>query len=61
MAPTTPYERSGDVPTSSFRAGGRSSGDELRVYYGAADTTMCLATGRLSEVLDWLNDHADDT
>jgi predicted GH43/DUF377 family glycosyl hydrolase len=35
-------------------------GDELRVYYGAADTTVGLATGRLTEVLDWLNDHADE-
>jgi predicted GH43/DUF377 family glycosyl hydrolase len=60
MAPTTPYERSGDVSDVVFSCGWTLAGDELRVYYGAADTTVCLATGHLSEVLDWLNDHADE-
>ena len=30
------------------------NGDELRVYYGAADTCIALATASLSEVLDYL-------
>jgi predicted GH43/DUF377 family glycosyl hydrolase len=25
---------------------------ELRMYYGAADTTVCLATAQLDDVLD---------
>jgi predicted GH43/DUF377 family glycosyl hydrolase len=60
LAPVTPYERSGDVSDVVFSCGWTLSGDELRVYYGAADTSVCLATGRLSEVLEWLNDHADE-
>jgi predicted GH43/DUF377 family glycosyl hydrolase len=60
LAPATPYERSGDVSDVVFSCGWTLVGDELRVYYGAADTTMCVATGHLSQVLDWLNDHADD-
>ena len=60
LAPVTQYERSGDVSDVVFSCGWTLVGDELRVYYGAADTTVGLATGRLSEVLDWLNDHADE-
>jgi len=29
------------------------------LYYGAADTTVCLATARLDEVLDYLLHEAD--
>lgn len=61
LAPATPYERSGDVSDVVFSCGWTLVGDELRVYYGAADTTMCVATGRLTQVLDWLDDHADET
>jgi predicted GH43/DUF377 family glycosyl hydrolase len=32
-------------------------GDEIRLYYGAADTSIALATGRLSELLGWLEAH----
>lgn len=53
LAPTAPYERDGDIPNVVFPCGlvhdARSG--ELRLYYGAADTTICLATARLDEVL----------
>ena len=26
--------------------------DDVRLYYGAADTSICLATARLSDLLD---------
>ncbi|HEX6273192.1 MAG TPA: hypothetical protein VFZ53_09135 [Polyangiaceae bacterium] len=61
LAPSTPYERTGDVSDVVFSCGWTLVGDELRVYYGAADTTMCVATAQLREVLDWLNDHADES
>jgi predicted GH43/DUF377 family glycosyl hydrolase len=30
-------------------------GDTLMLYYGAADTSIALATGSLHELLEWLN------
>lgn len=53
LSPTARYERVGDIPNVVFPCGlvhdARSG--ELRLYYGAADTTICLATARLDEVL----------
>ncbi|HEV7134289.1 MAG TPA: hypothetical protein VGN27_11225 [Gaiellaceae bacterium] len=54
LAPTAPYERTGDVPNVVFPCGllhDEPTG-ELRLYYGAADTSVCLATAQLSELLD---------
>jgi len=54
MAPLAPYERSGDVPNVVFPCGllHDPAADELRLYYGAADSSICLATARLRAVLD---------
>lgn len=56
LAPTAPYERTGDVPNVVFPCGllHDQESDELRLYYGAADSTICLASGRLRDVLDAL-------
>jgi predicted GH43/DUF377 family glycosyl hydrolase len=36
-------------------------GDDLWVYYGAADSSICLATGNLSGILDAVRaDPVDD-
>jgi len=54
FGPHTPYERQGDVPNAVFPCGlvhDRPSG-EIRLYYGAADTSICLATASLDELLD---------
>ena len=54
LAPRKDYERTGDVPNAIFPCGlihDRESG-ELRLYYGGADTTICLATASFDEVLD---------
>jgi len=56
LAPTAPYERTGDIPNVVFPCGlvhDEATG-ELHLYYGAADTSICLASGRLSDVLDAL-------
>ncbi len=53
LAPYEPYERQGDVPNALFPCGlihDRDSG-ELRMYYGAADTSICLATASYDDVL----------
>jgi len=50
------YELMGDVPNVVFPCGltNPDGSDELRLYYGAADTCIGLATGSLSTVLSYL-------
>ena len=54
LAPLAPYERSGDVPNVVFPCGllHDPASDELRLYYGAADSCICLASAPLRDVLD---------
>ena len=61
FAPEAPYERIGDVDQVVFSCGWRvlDDGDTVRMYYGAADTSICLATASLSELLAWLARHSD--
>jgi len=56
FSPAEPYERSGDVGNVVFPCGWTRADDEIRLYYGAADTSLGLATARLSELLDWLDE-----
>ncbi|MDW8325374.1 MAG: hypothetical protein RMK99_02305 [Anaerolineales bacterium] len=59
FGPEEPYEREGDVANVVFPCGYTIApdGDTLRLYYGAADTCIALATGSLRELLDWLKQH----
>jgi len=56
LAPHALYEQVGDVPNVVFPGGALAEheADRLTVYYGAADTVVCLAHGHLSEVLDFI-------
>jgi len=56
FAPEAPYEINGDVGYAVFPCGTTvgEDGDTLNVYYGAADTSICLATGSIKHMLDWL-------
>lgn len=56
FAPQEEYERFGDVNDVVFPCGFTigPDGDTLNVYYGAADTSICLATGRIRTLLNWL-------
>ncbi len=56
FGPTETYERIGDVGDVVFPCGWVLSGDRLRIYYGAADTSVGMATASLSEILTWLDD-----
>ncbi len=60
MGPEADYERTGDVGDVVFPCGYTlaDDGDTLNLYYGAADTSIALATGRVSEMLDWLHDNS---
>ena len=42
------------MPNVVFPEGAVVKGDELFVYYGAADKTCCLATCKLDELVDFL-------
>ncbi len=54
FGPNEPYERVGDVPDVTFPCGVVVKGDELIMYYGAADTTIAIATASLKNVLDFV-------
>ena len=54
LAPAAPYELAGDVQNVVFPCAALTEGDKVTVYYGAADTCVCMAHGHISEILDWL-------
>ena len=49
----------GDVPDVVFPCGWILEDDRrtIRLYYGAADTTVCVATGDLEEIIGYLYHH----
>ncbi len=56
LGPRKPYEQLGDVPRVTFPSGAIyiTETNELRLYYGIADTTVGLATADMSDILDYL-------
>jgi beta-1,4-mannooligosaccharide/beta-1,4-mannosyl-N-acetylglucosamine phosphorylase len=56
LAPHAPYEQIGDVPNVVFPCAALVDRDEdrLSIYYGGADTVVCLAHAHLSEVLEFV-------
>jgi beta-1,2-mannobiose phosphorylase / 1,2-beta-oligomannan phosphorylase len=53
FGPASAYERGGDVPNTVFPCGlvvDEGSGS-VRLYYGAADTSICLATTQLDDLV----------
>jgi len=63
MGPEASYERMGDVSNVVFPCGYTLSGDTIFLYYGAADTSICLAIGSIRQLLDWLwqyGEHPED-
>lgn len=55
FGPEQSYERTGDVGNVVFPCGWILQGDELRVYYGGADSCVAVATASLSDVLSFLS------
>jgi predicted GH43/DUF377 family glycosyl hydrolase len=55
LAPSELYERVGDVPNVIFPTAAipYPEKDELRIYYGGADTVFCMATAKISELIDF--------
>ena len=59
FGPEAPYEREGDVGNVAFPCGSTldADGDTINLYYGAADTSIALATGSVRGLLRWLDEH----
>lgn len=59
FGPEAAYETHGDVANVAFPCGYTigDDGDALNLYYGAADTSLALATGSIREILAWLDRH----
>ncbi len=54
FSPQETYERVGDVGEVVFSCGWVRIDDTIRLYYGAADTTIAMAQASVSELLDYL-------
>jgi len=63
FAPEAEYERHGDVQDVVFPCGYTiaKDGDTIRLYYGAADSSIAVAHGSVRRLLSWLaaNSHSD--
>jgi predicted GH43/DUF377 family glycosyl hydrolase len=51
LTPTEDYERYGKVPNVVFSCGQVMIDGQLLIYYGGADSTLCVATAELAELL----------
>ena len=53
LSPRETYERIGDVNNVVFACGAIvEANDDIKIYYGAADTCICVATGKLSHLIE---------
>ena len=59
MLPTTDYETNGFVPNVVFPTAMLDVGDELQVFYGAADTSVAMTRFSKRSVLDSLVSEGD--
>ena len=59
FGPEERYEQRGDVGNVVFPCGYTIApdGDTIHLYYGAADTSIALATGSIRALLEWLEQH----
>ena len=59
FAPEQPYEQRGDVANVVFPCGYTigQDGDSINIYYGAADTSIALATSSIHQMLEWLEEY----
>lgn len=59
FGPEAAYEQMGDVGNVTFPCGYTiaDDGDRLSIYYGAADTSIALATASIAALLAWLDEN----
>ena len=62
FAPQQSYEQRGDVDNVVFPCGYTlgPDADTIYLYYGAADTSIALATGSVRGLTDWLQNRPDE-
>ncbi len=53
----TDFEQQGFVPNVVYTCGALCRGDEVWMYYGAADTVVGLATAKVKDLLDFVEEH----
>ncbi|MBN1429156.1 MAG: glycoside hydrolase family 130 protein [Anaerolineae bacterium] len=60
LAPQAPYERTGDVPNVAFPCAALADAatGRLAIYYGGADTVVCLAFAYVDEVLNFVKENS---
>ncbi len=60
LGPSELYEQVGDVPNVVFPCAALhdTTEDKLAIYYGAADTVVALAYGKLSEVIQFTKENS---
>ena len=54
LAPREDYERFGKVPNVIFSCGNVVLDDRLFVYYGGADSVLCVATKSIDEIMSFI-------
>jgi predicted GH43/DUF377 family glycosyl hydrolase len=60
LSPRQEYERIGDVGNVVFASGAIVEDDgEVKLYYGAADTSICVATAHIDELIESCFESAD--
>jgi len=57
LSPESRYEKHGQVSSVVFCCGAVEKGDELLVYYGAADSTVGVASIPFSRIVEWAKFH----
>ncbi len=60
LAPQAPYERTGDVPNVAFPCASLVDAEtgRMAIYYGGADTVVCLAFAYVDDVVDFVKESA---
>lgn len=60
LAPQTDYERTGDVPNVAFPCAALTDAatGRIAIYYGGADTVVCLAYAQVDELLTFVKDNS---
>jgi len=63
LGPESPYERVGDANNVVFPCGFTlgNDGDELRIYYGAANSCIGMATGSVKKLLSFMGNGEDQS
>ncbi len=59
LAPSTDYEMNGDVPNVVFPCASLHDEEgKVVIYYGAADTVVGIAFGRIPEIIDFIKNNS---